>query len=315
MSKPILSIIVPIYGTEKYIARCAHSLFSQASDKIEYVFVNDCTPDNALSILKNIIQEDKTVFLNVKIINHDYNQGLGAARLTGLNHSTGEYVWFVDSDDFVEQNAIQTLMPFFDRCSNLITFSFFEEKNHSVSKYVVRNVSVERLLRTQIPATLWKCVFRRKFLFLNNIFPIQGINYAEDFHVLAKALLVSEYTIELSDKYLYHYECSNQNSLMHQLSTKAYESCADAVMSVYEFYKSHGAVETYRYTLAAMLVQKYLDLKKSDSNNPRLNNLLSSIKELSLSYYLIFRSGAPLKLQMQLARVVKVITAGRDSKL
>lgn len=316
MASPKLSIVVPVYGTEKYIDRCAQSLFRQASDEVEYIFVNDCTPDNSIKVLNDIKSEyiNKTN-INVKIICHSQNLGSGGARLTGLQNATGAYLWFIDSDDYIESNALQILLPYLDGKRDLITFSFFEENLAARQKIVVDKLTIERLLRTQIPATLWKCIFRRACLDNHSITPIIGINYAEDFLVLAKVLLVSKSTVVLSDKFLYHYECSNQNSLMHQLSTKAYESCADAVMSVYEFYKSYGAVETYRYTLAAMLVQKYLDLKKSDSNNPRLNNLLSSIKELSLSYYLIFRSGAPLKLQIQLARVVKVITAGRDSKL
>ena len=96
-----LSICVPIYGTEKYIERCARSLFEQDIQNVEYIFVNDCTKDAAIDVLKNVVVEYPNVRSRLKIINHETNKGLAGARLTGLQNATGEYVWCVDRDDYV----------------------------------------------------------------------------------------------------------------------------------------------------------------------------------------------------------------------
>lgn len=80
-----VSVIVPIYNVEPFIERCVRSLMNQTLENIEYIFVNDCTPDNSINILKSILKEypDK----NVRIIHHSQNKGLAAARKTGLNQA------------------------------------------------------------------------------------------------------------------------------------------------------------------------------------------------------------------------------------
>ena len=104
----MVSILVPVYGVEKYIEKCAVSLFEQTCNDIEYVFVDDCSPDNSIGILEEVRkrypERDK-----VKIIRHDRNRGLAAARKTALMASVGDYVIHVDSDDWVSPDMVATL--------------------------------------------------------------------------------------------------------------------------------------------------------------------------------------------------------------
>ena len=106
MNKNIaISIIIPIYNLEKYLAECLNSCINQTLKNIEIICVNDCTPDNSRSIAENFAKRDT----RIKIIDHEINKGLGAARNTGVKHANGEYIWFVDSDDFIAENACQLL--------------------------------------------------------------------------------------------------------------------------------------------------------------------------------------------------------------
>lgn len=75
---PFISIIVPVYNVEHFIARCARSLFGQSMKDIEYIFVDDCTPDRSVEVLRQVMDEYKSRQLNVKIISHNCNQGPGA---------------------------------------------------------------------------------------------------------------------------------------------------------------------------------------------------------------------------------------------
>ena len=93
-----ISIIVPIYNVEQYIERCARSLFEQTYDDIEYVFVDDCSPDNSLNILYEVLNDYPHRISNVKIIRHIENKGLTAARNSGLEVATGDYIAHCDSD-------------------------------------------------------------------------------------------------------------------------------------------------------------------------------------------------------------------------
>lgn len=99
---PKVSVIVPVFGVEQYIERCARSLFEQTLDDIEYIFVNDCTKDKSIDVLKTVLFQYPLRKSQVKIISHDVNKGLPRARMTGLKYATGEYIAHCDSDDWID---------------------------------------------------------------------------------------------------------------------------------------------------------------------------------------------------------------------
>ena len=105
-----VSILVPIYGVEKYIERCAVSLFEQTYKNIEYIFVDDCGTDNSIGILKDVIDRYPCRKEQTRIIRHTRNRGLAAARNTAVKEATGEFICHVDSDDWVDQTLIEQLV-------------------------------------------------------------------------------------------------------------------------------------------------------------------------------------------------------------
>ena len=106
---PKVSFLVPVYNVSAYIGRCARSLFEQTFDDIEYIFVNDCTPDDSMERLEAVIEQYPERAGQVKIINQEQNQGPGTARNVALLAASGEYVCCVDSDDYVEYNMYALL--------------------------------------------------------------------------------------------------------------------------------------------------------------------------------------------------------------
>lgn len=109
MSCPKVSVIIPIYGVEPYIERCARSLFEQTLQDIELIFVDDCSQDNSIAILERILKEYPERVPNTRILHHDKNKGLPIARHTGLLEARGEYIIHCDSDDWVLPETYQTL--------------------------------------------------------------------------------------------------------------------------------------------------------------------------------------------------------------
>ena len=99
---PKVSVIVPIYGVEPYIERCVRSLMEQTYTNCEYIFVDDCTPDASVEILKRVLEDYPNRKQKVKIIQNEKNQGLPQTRKHGFQYATGDFVANVDSDDFVE---------------------------------------------------------------------------------------------------------------------------------------------------------------------------------------------------------------------
>ena len=103
IQKKAVSVIIPIYNTGKYLKQCMDSIINQSLKGIEIICVNDGSTDNSLDILKE--------YSNIKIINQK-NQGLSIARNTGLKYANGEYIYFCDSDDFLQLDALENLYLF-----------------------------------------------------------------------------------------------------------------------------------------------------------------------------------------------------------
>lgn len=104
---PKVSILIPIYGVEKFIERCAISLFEQTYQNIEYIFVNDCTKDDSINVLERVINRYPNRKPFVRIINHAQNKGLAGARNTAVANATGEFIMHVDSDDYVDKEIVR----------------------------------------------------------------------------------------------------------------------------------------------------------------------------------------------------------------
>lgn len=107
MSK--VSVIIPVYGVEKYIERCARSLFEQTLDDIEYLFIDDCTPDNSIGILTNVLEEYPNRKSQVIIHRMEKNSGQAAVREWGLRNATGEFIIHCDSDDWVDTDMYRKM--------------------------------------------------------------------------------------------------------------------------------------------------------------------------------------------------------------
>ena len=106
---PKVSVIVPVYNVEKYIERCVRSLFEQTLDDIEYIFVDDCSPDNSISIVKSVSEDYPNRKNNIKYCIHNKNRGLTSTRNTGLAVATGDFIAHCDSDDWVTKDAYQIM--------------------------------------------------------------------------------------------------------------------------------------------------------------------------------------------------------------
>ena len=104
-----VSVIVPIYNVQKHIEKCARSLFEQTLDDIEYIFINDCTPDSSITILENVIKEYPARQPNIKILHQEVNGGQHIARPRGIANATGEYIIHCDPDDYIDKDMYQDM--------------------------------------------------------------------------------------------------------------------------------------------------------------------------------------------------------------
>ena len=106
-----VSIIIPVYNVASYIEECIQSVLDQTYPDLEVVLVDDCGTDHSMELAENLIRKSNRSSI-FRIEKHDRNRGLSAARNTGIKTATGEYLYFVDSDDKISQDCIEKLVQF-----------------------------------------------------------------------------------------------------------------------------------------------------------------------------------------------------------
>lgn len=203
-SSCLISFIIPVYNVEEYLEDCIKSIYID-DPSVEYIFVNDKSPDNSYIILNKFKS-----MINVKIINNLENVGLGASRNLGLMQASGEYIYFMDSDDFVNDNAVNTMLSIikkyeFDVCQGLVERFYTGTKfrpslGTKIYEYDYYNDSVEGYACGKLI---------KRDLFLDISFPI-GIAF-EDI-IVKQVLLTKASKIMVTNFFSYAYR-ENLNSI------------------------------------------------------------------------------------------------------
>ena len=181
-----VSVIVTIFNREKYIEECARTLFEQTLDSIEYVFVDDASTDQSLSLLNNLLQKYPNRKPLTKVISLERNSGRAVARQTGIENVTGEYVIHVDSDDWVDLNMMELL---YKRAKETnadivgcnVTHEYKNNKRIFRQSYSDdMDENIRRLLNGMIFPSLCTSLTRTSLIKDNHIFFPQGLDTGED---------------------------------------------------------------------------------------------------------------------------------------
>lgn len=221
----LLTIVIPVYNVEEYIEKCILSCSNQNISKTDYeiILVNDGSPDNSIEICERLAKEIK----NISIISQK-NKGLSGARNTGLRHSKGEYVWFVDSDDWIEENCLKTITEVIKKEQSEIFWLGHDvvKKDNVIGKFIPNKIdkpiSGEEFFVNHLKNQfyIWKFIYKRSFLLENNLTFYEGILY-EDLEFTPRALHVSKACFTLPQVY-YHY-LMRDGSIINNIKCKNIE--------------------------------------------------------------------------------------------
>ena len=222
---PKVSVIVPVYGVEKYIERCARSLFEQTLDDIEYLFIDDCSPDRSIEILHKVLEEYPQRKPQVVIHRMDMNSGQAAVRKWGTQNVTGEYVIHCDSDDWVDTDMYRAM---YEKAENdvadVVLCGFVRSDGERVfSKQDVafidnggdKKLLIQSLLMGRDLSSLCNKLVKTSLLHKEN-FCYPNNNMWEDF-VYSFQIFIYANKISVLDKYCYYYY-HNVESISGQMS-------------------------------------------------------------------------------------------------
>ena len=240
-----LSLIIPVYNVEQYIGRCLQSCLYQphvAADDYEVVIVNDGTKDSSMRIVEEMTHQR----LNVTVINQ-HNQGLSMARNTGLKAAKGEYVWFIDSDDWIEEGCLHEIIQRLTQTNvdilqlqyrYVYTDSTPNDEHYSTIEGVMK--SKDWFTRNDYYVAVPFMVYRKALLETHRLQFHAGI-YHEDSEFKPKVVYLAD-TCASYDKVAYNYFKGNANSITARLKLKNGADLFIVMNSLFRFVEKHHVV-------------------------------------------------------------------------
>ncbi len=215
-----ISVIIPVYNVYDYLDKCLSSLVNQTDTNFEVIIVNDGSTDDSQKIIDKYVSENANMHSYIK-----ENGGLASARNYGLKKATGDYILFLDSDDYYELNTIEVLKKEAQNDDDIITFQMYIDENNKITE---QNMEMEEFVFSEnIPASKRLLLYNpsacdkmfKKELFVKNDFEFIECTYYED---LGTIPLLAMYTdkIKFTKHYLYHY-LKRENSTMNKVKYNA----------------------------------------------------------------------------------------------
>lgn len=225
MDWPLVSIITPIYNVEPYIERCLRSIFEQTYDNLEYIFVDDATPDRSIDVIKRVLADYPRRKKQVHIIHHNWNKGIAAARNAAVKTCTGEFVFHVDPDDWIEIDAVEILVKKQKETNaDIISGQAIDHKlgrqtpHKDGGEHLDRTDLLTNVLKGNVSTSLWRRLIRKSLYTNYNITANESGSSGEDYQVLPRLIYYAN-SVSGIDTVIYHYNTDNNKSITNNFWT------------------------------------------------------------------------------------------------
>lgn len=239
---PKVSVIIPIYGVERFIERCARSLFEQTLEDIEFIFVDDCTKDNSISILETVIKDYPNRNGQIRILHHEKNMGLPFARQTGLKNATGDFIAHCDSDDWVDANMYKDMyeLAIGEDSDCVICDSYKHDGRNSYSImtgcFSTEKMDIQKdLLFQNISWAVWNKIFKRELY--DKLAYIPQDNMGEDMVLTMQLIYYTNKIAYLKKPYYFYF--FNTNSIVRKKNAQA------VITQFGQYYKNYILLEQF----------------------------------------------------------------------
>jgi len=259
-----LSIIIPCYNIASYIERTISSIASQSFNDLEIILVNDGSTDNTLDYLKLLAEKDN----RIQVISQE-NRGVSAARNVGLVNAQGDWILFVDGDDWIELGILPVLQAVDLSSVDILVFGFIIHKFNGMNiQYLPPIDSQDMFIKYVLGSRLHLggIFFRRSFLIERVLSFNEQTYYGEDKEFMMRALLLSDGVLNIP-KVEYHYDMTRMNSAMNSSKFNEKQLTAlEAIDRVVEFTREFGneleqrAIEIHQCISTIFVYKKYLSL-------------------------------------------------------
>lgn len=279
-----ISIIIPIYNVEKYLEECLSSVYSLDLSNKEVILINDGSKDNSFKIAKKykLKYSENTILINQK------NKGLSGARNTGIRNSSGEYLFFLDSDDFINTEELE---DFFKRGLELEQdilmgnyYEYYDKKNKRIFQYSNLDIEIknrkgldileEGIKNKSFPVVVWNKLYKKDFLNKNGLFFKEGLLHEDNLFTLTAFSLGEK--VAYINKIIYNYRQTNLSSITKTMSEKNYLHMMYIINELIEFQDRQN--KNNKYYNRFLIGMYWKIIKEGKLKNKRLLKKIIKLK-------------------------------------
>lgn len=259
---PAVTVIVPVYNVAAYIEKCARSLFEQSFDNLEIIFIDDCSTDNSVDVIKTVLKEYPARKKQTRLIKMPSNAGSASVRRQGLIAATGDYVIHCDGDDWVDVDLYEMMYKEAVRtnadivvCDEVMEYKGHREPNPTGTLPSNGKELLLNWYRHTVGMFCHNKLTRRSLYTDNNILPWPGLNMWEDNGLFTRLFYYADKVVQIKGGPLYHYNRANINAMTVNYGIKQVEQMIGIARNLADFFESKPDAGKYRKTIDAF---KYL---------------------------------------------------------
>lgn len=267
---PKVSVIVPIYNVAGYIERCVTSLFEQTLDDIEYIFIDDCTPDNSMEVLQSVIEkyqlrfvEEKKVVRTERMLTNSHQ---ATVRKHGIQLATGDFIIHCDSDDWVDNDLYEKMYNEAIRSgADVVMCPICDEyKDHARVRpmnvlFATCPEVVENWYKISVSMYTWNKLVRRSIHTDHNILPFEGINMWEDNGLMMRVMYHAKGLSQIEGS-VYHYNQANITAMTSGYGREAINQMIKCANELDAFFKSKPDTAKFEKTIKTIKFMAKLNL-------------------------------------------------------
>jgi len=276
-----ISIIVPVYNLSQYIVRCFNSIKNQTYKNFECIFVEDGSTDTSLQICRSLIAEYNGE-IDFKLLCHEHNKGLSAARNTGTEHSTGDYIYYLDGDDEITPDCMQSFLEVVTKFKDaeiivgqIRSIPYLDKYNlnrYNSLDYIDNNLWIRKefyKVQHRFPVYAWNKLIKREFLLKNKLYFKDRVVHEDQLWMFYVSKVLNRIAFVHHETYIHYY---NSNSIMNNL-------------------QKHGHIASWNYILSD-IVNNFDEPCKKEQILTYLHAFLNRTDELSSfnNYHIIFEA-------------------------
>lgn len=246
---PLVSIIIPVYNVETYIEKCMLSVLNQTYSHIEAIIVDDCTPDNSIEIAQKVITRYSGK--NVRILKHATNSGLSAARNTGIKEATGDYIYFLDSDDEITIDAIEVLVSLLKNKRLDFVLGGVKQVYPNFVDYILPKSIKNRILESNKSIRdsffegkwnlmAWNKLVKKDFILENDLFFEEGIYHEDNLWSFQLAIFANSMGLTDAVTYIYYI---NQGSISTSIKQKNIDDLVFVLSLIIDLSKKYNIIK------------------------------------------------------------------------